>query len=259
MLNATKKSDTPSLRREARPTRPVGSVLVTGGSGFLGQHLVAVLAAQGHVVRVLDVVPPPVLPEGAEYVRGSVIDQAAMMRALEGISFVYHLAGIAHLWISDMRNFDITNRIGSEVVLAAARQFPGLRVVHCSSETVLLPQRNIPAVIDETVVASLADMAGPYSRSKYSAEQAALKAAADGLDVVVVIPTILIGAGDRNLTPPTAMLARFLGGAKFFVNCTMNVVDCFDVATGMTLAAECGRAGERYILGGENIKFVDLL
>jgi dihydroflavonol-4-reductase len=123
----------------------------------------------------------------------------------------------------------------------------------------LLPHRNIPAVIDETVMASLADMAGPYSRSKYSAEQAALKAAADGLAVVVVNPTILIGAGDRNLTPPTAMLARFVAGARFFVNCTMNVVDCFDVATGMTLAAECGRAGERYILGGENIKLVDLL
>ena len=225
MVDAAKKSDPPPPRRAAGPTR-LGRVLVTGGSGFLGHHLVAVLAGQGYLVRVLDIVPPAVLLEGVEYVRGSVFDQAAVMRALDDITCVFHLAGIAQMWIADMRDFDITNRIGSEVVLAAARKFPGLRVVHCSSETVLLPRRGISTMIDETVVVDLADMAGPYSRSKYLAEQAALKAATEGLDVVVVNPTIPIGSGDRNFTPPTAMLAHFLGGARFFLNCTMNVVDC---------------------------------
>jgi dihydroflavonol-4-reductase len=259
MLDAAKNSDSLSPRRAAAPTRPAGRVLVTGGSGFLGHHLVALLAGQGHLVRVFDVVPPSVLLEGVEYVRGSVVDRTAVMQALDGITCVYHLAGIAHMWTADMRDFDIVNRIGSEVVLAVARKFPGLRIVHCSSETVLFPRRNIPVVIDETVAVDLADMAGPYSRSKYLAERAALKAATEGLDVVVVNPTIPIGSGDRNFMPPTAMLARFLRGARFFLNCTMNVVDCRDVATGMMLAAECGRAGERYILGGENIRLDRLL
>jgi dihydroflavonol-4-reductase len=220
---------------------------------------VALLSSQGYFVRVFDTVPPAVLPEGVEYVRGSVVDRVAVMQALDGITCVYHLAGIAHMWTADMRDFDIANRIGTEVVLATARQFPGLRVVHCSSETVLLPRRNIPAVVDETVAVDLADMAGPYSRSKYLAEQAVLKAAAEGLDVVIVNPTVPIGPGDRNFTPATSMLAHFLGGARFFLNCTMNVVDCSDVATGMMLAAKCGRVGERYILGGENIDLDRLL
>jgi dihydroflavonol-4-reductase len=80
------------------------------------------------------------------------------------------------------------------------------------------------------------------------------------LAVVIVNPTVPIGAGDRNLTPPAAMLAMFLGGSSpVFLDCMLNLVDVRDVAAGMILAATHGRAGERYVLGGENISMRDLL
>jgi dihydroflavonol-4-reductase len=103
-------------------------------------------------------------------------------------------------------------------------------------------------------------MPGPYTRSKHKAEQAALAAAHRGLDVRIVNPTVPIGPYDRNMTPPAAMLAMFLARrSPVFLDCIFNLVDVRDVATGMILAAERGRAGERYILGGENRSLRELL
>jgi dihydroflavonol-4-reductase len=252
-----------ALSEPARPGRdraPAKSrVLITGGSGFIGRHLVACLAGHAQVVRILDPAPPAQQPPGVEYVQGSILDQSTALSALEGITCVYHLAAIAHLWAPDRADFDRVNQTGTEIMLAAARQQKVRRFVHCSTEAVLLPAQRSERPIDETIVLSLAEMAGPYSRSKYLAEQAAFAAAAQGQEVVIVNPTIPIGAGDRNRTPPTAMLAHYLSGARFFLDCTLNLVDARDVAQGMVLAAERGNAGERYVLGGENVSIGELL
>ena len=122
-----------------------------------------------------------------------------------------------------------------------------------------LPPRRPAGEIDETVSLSLADMTGPYTRSKYLAEQAALAASCEEMPVIVVNPTIPIGPGDHNLTPPAAMLARYLAGNAFYLDCVMNIVDVRDVALGMILAAKNGRPGERYILGGENVSLQRIL
>jgi len=112
---------------------------------------------------------------------------------------------------------------------------------------------------DESAILSLAEMAGPYCRSKLLAEQAALAAARRGLPVVVVNPTAVIGPGDRTGTPPSAMLRLFMpGGPRLILDCTLNFVDVRDVADGILLAAEAGRTGERYTLGGTNIRLSDL-
>jgi dihydroflavonol-4-reductase len=257
--------DSPSIAvaEPARPGRNRGPikarVLVTGGSGFLGQHLTGALIGRGYLVRILDPVAPAQLPAGAEYVQGSVLDREAVLGALEGIGCVYHLAARAHLWAVDRTDFDRLNRIGSEIVLAAARQKKVRRFLHCSTEVVLLPPKPCGHTVDETIALGVDDMAGPYSRSKYLAEKAAFAAAAGGQEVVIVNPTIPIGAGDRNFTPPTAMLAHYLSGSRFFLDCMLNVVDARDVAQGMILAAERGQPGERYILGGENVSLEDLL
>src|SRR5262249_3651785 len=126
-------------------------------------------------------------------------------------------------------------------------------------EVVLMPPRRREGACDEASVLTLADMAGPYSRSKYLAEQAALAAAADGQRVMIVNPTLPIGAGDYNFTPPTAMLAHYLSGSRVYLDCMLNLVDARDLAQGMILAAERGRSGERYLLGGENTSLRELL
>jgi dihydroflavonol-4-reductase len=234
--------------------------LVTGGGGFIGRHLVDVLLSRGDSVRVLDVMPAGADVAGVDYVRGSVGDKAAVESALDGIDIVYHLAGIAHLWRHDKADFDRVNRQGTETMLKAAMERGVRRFVHCSTESILLPKRRNGAAVDESARPTLEDMPGPYTRSKYLGERAALGAARDGLDVVVVNPTIPIGVGDRNMTPPAAMLALFLsGGTPFFLDCILNLADVRDIADGIARAGERGRRGERYILGGENVRMGDLL
>jgi len=235
-------------------------VLVTGGSGFIGRHLVGALLAKGDDVRVLDLDPPPPGDVAVEFVRGSVADRETCERALEDVEGVYHLAGIAHLWRRDKQDFDLANRRGTETLLKAAANKGVRRFVHCSTESILLPRRRNHKAIDETTPPKLEDMAGPYTRSKHLAERAALRAAQNGLDVVVVNPTVPIGIGDRNMTPPAAMFALFLTGkTPFFLDCVLNLADVRDIADGIIRAAERGRSGERYILGGENVAMRDLL
>jgi dihydroflavonol-4-reductase len=235
-------------------------VLVTGGSGFIGRYLVEALAARGDSVRVLDLSPPEAGANGVEYMHGSVSDRSACEAAVEGVDVVYHLAGIAHLWRRDKEDFDRINRRGTETMLEAAATARVGRFIHCSTESILLPRRRHHRAIDESAPPALEDMPGPYTRSKYLAEQAAMKAAQNGLDVVVVNPTVPIGTGDRNMTPPAAMLSLFLsGGAPFFLDCVLNLVNVDDVARGILRAGEDGRSGERYILGGENIPMRELL
>jgi dihydroflavonol-4-reductase len=97
-------------------------------------------------------------------------------------------------------------------------------------------------------------MAGPYTRSKLVAERLAMQAAASGLPVVVGCPTMPIGSGDHNLTPPMAMLRHFLGcRIQIYLDFVVNLVDVHDVAAGLMLAMERGQVGHRYILGGESI------
>jgi dihydroflavonol-4-reductase len=235
-------------------------VLVTGGSGFIGRHLVGALLAKGEDVRVLDL--DPTLPGdlAVELVRGSVVDREACDKALDGVDRIYHLAGIAHLWRRDKQDFDIANRRGTETLLKAAAAKHVRRFVHCSTESILLPRRRHHRAIDESTLPALEDMAGPYTRSKHLAERAALEASKNGLDVVVVNPTVPIGVGDRNMTPPAAMFALFLSGeTPFFLDCILNLVDVRDIADGIIRAGEQGRSGERYILGGENMVMRELL
>jgi dihydroflavonol-4-reductase len=236
-------------------------VLVTGGCGFIGRHLVAKLCARGEKVRIIDPADPSGLPESVDVHRKSILDPVALREAMAGIDRVYHLAGIAHLWVPKKAVFAIVNGGGTDVVLRTAREQRIARVVHCSTESILLAKHSVQnARIDESRLPTYEDMPGPYTRSKHVAEQAALRAAEDGLDVVIASPTAPIGPGDHNMTPPAAMVAMFLAGrSPFFLDCTLNLVDVRDVATGLLLAGEKGRSGERYILGGQNITLRELM
>ncbi len=234
-------------------------VLVTGGHGFIGRHLVQALAARGEFVRVYDQADAGHATGEAEFVPGSILDRDGVRRALEGMDHVFHLAGIAHLWTLARADFDRVNRLGTEMVLAAAADSKIRRLVHCSTEAILLPSGSGGEPIDESISLTAADMAGPYTRSKYLAEQAAMAAARSGTPVVIVNPTLPVGPGDWRMTPPSAMLARCLNvrlpvSLDFF----LNLADVRDMAEGMILAAEHGRIGERYILGGDNMSMKEL-
>lgn len=229
--------------------------LVTGGGGFIGSHLVRQLLVAGEKVRVLELPGVP-LPESVEVVRGSVCDAAIVRQAITGVRRVYHLAGNPNLWTCDKKDFQRVNLDGTVTVLTEAARHDLEVIVYTSTETIVTGNSHANA----TKQSKLEEMPGPYCRSKFLAEQAAIRAAREGLPVVIVAPTLPVGPGDRLLTPPTRMILDFLNAkAPAYLDCGFNMVDVRDVAKGHILAAEQGRPGERYILGCQNVKLSELL
>jgi dihydroflavonol-4-reductase len=239
----------------------VTQTLVTGGSGFIGQHLAAALAAQGRRVRILDLRPPTAcVPADVEFVQGSVLDSALVDRALDGVEDVYHLAALPGMWMPDKGDFHAVNCRGTETVIAAARKRGVPRFLHCSTESILFKRANSAAFVDEQVRTTADDMPGAYTRSKMLAEQRAMEAAASGFPVVIANPTMPIGPHYQRLTPPTVMLQYFLSQrVQLYYDFFMNLVDVRDVAAGLLLVMQRGKVGQRYILGGEDIRLKKLL
>lgn len=233
-------------------------ILVTGGSGFIGKHLVAKLAELGHEVRSLDPRCPADTPARIEHVEGSVLDTDLVNECLRDVDQVYHLAGLPGMWMPEKDDFDAVNFRGTEIVLAAARKRGVARFLHCSTESILFPSsRKAVSGLDAP---SADEMPGRYTRSKLLAEQVAMQAAVSGFPVVVGTPTMPIGPHDHNLTPPTAMLRHFLNKRlRLYLDFIVNLVDVRDVASGLVLAMERGRVGHRYILGGESIPLKQIL
>ncbi len=235
-------------------------ILVTGGSGYIGQHLVSALVARGRQVRVLDLRTPTRPPPDVQYLKGSVLDADMVDDAMVGVDEVYHLAGLPGMWMPDKADFHAVNCRGTEVVIAAARKFGIARFLHCSTESILFPSSSSEDAVAKNSPMTGDDMPGPYTRSKLLAEQIAIQAAASGFPVVIGCPTMPIGPHDNSVTPPTAMLRHFLHGRlQLYLDFIVNLVDVRDVAAGLVLAMERGRVGHRYVLGGECIPLNEVL
>lgn len=236
------------------------NVLVTGGSGFIGQHLVAALVARGARVRVLDVRCPTHMVADVHYIEGSVLDSAAVRAAVDGVEQVYHLAGLPGMWMPDRQDFHRVNCQGTETVLAAARAGKVQRFLHCSTESILFDYPGAEGAAAAPTAPPAPAMPGAYTRSKALAEARAMQAAAEGLPVVIGTPTMPIGPHDSNLTPPSAMLRHFLDSrVQLYLDFIVNLVDVRDVATGLVLAMERGKIGGRYVFGGESLRLSRIL
>lgn len=234
-------------------------VLVTGGGGFIGLHLVQQLLQRGDTVRVLELPDVP-LPDDVEVVRGSVGDVDTVRKALNNVDRLYHLAANPNLWTHDKNEFRRVNYEGTFTVLQEAQRCDLEVIVYTSTESILTGKGRHEAVVDSAVKRLIQEMPGPYCRSKFLAEQAAFKAAENGQPVVIVAPTLPIGPGDRKTTPPTRMILDFINhNVPAYLECGFNMIDVRDIAAGHILAAEHGRPGERYILGNENMALSQFL
>ena len=237
-------------------------VLVTGATGFVGGMVGRELVRAGREVRLL--VRPTAdrrnlrdLP--VEISHGDVRDFESLMRATAGCAQVYHVAALYKLWVRHKQEIYECNVTGTENVLKAARESGVEKVIYTSSVATLgLPKDGTPGT-EETPV-SLDDMVGHYKRSKFLAEQIALRYAAEGLPVVIVNPSTPVGVGDLKPTPTGKLIVNFLNGRMpGYVDTGLNLVDVEDVARGHLLAADKGRVGEKYILGHENLTLQQIL
>jgi dihydroflavonol-4-reductase len=238
-----------------------GLVLVTGGAGFIGSHLVRLLVERGEAVRVLDLpgVALDHLPrERIEAVKADVCDRAAVGRAVRGCREVYHLAANPQLWTQQRGRFAQVNYRGAVNVLEASLAAGVRRVLHASTESILTRTRQ-PGPITEEQEIHWKDVIGPYCRSKYLAERHALRLGRAGAPVVVVNPTLPVGPGDRGRSPPTQMMLDFCRGQRQeYVDAELNLIDVRDVAEGMVRAMGRGRPGRRYLLGNQNLSLLEL-
>ncbi len=235
-------------------------VLLTGGTGFLGKNVARALAARGHEVRLL-------AREGsnlsglapAEVVRGDVCDAAALSRAALGCQAVLHMAALVKMWVPDRGDFERVNVDGLRAALAAA-QAAGARLVYTSSFMAIGPTGKEPA--DESRLHPGHSFRNDYERTKAQADVVARAAAAAGRDVVLLYPGVVYGPGDRTAGNIVVnMIADHLRGALPGVigpgDRLWSYAYVEDVAAGHVDALERGRAGERYLLAGENVGMND--
>ncbi|HEY4377228.1 MAG TPA: hopanoid-associated sugar epimerase [Acidimicrobiales bacterium] len=245
----------------ARPYGEGDLVVVTGAAGFIGSHIVQ--AALGRGCRVRALVEPGVATVNladvdAELVAVDVRDKAGVADAVDGAQLVVHAAALYRFWAPDPERFYDINVGGTTNVIEAAAA-SGTRVVYTSTVGTI-GLRTDGQLATEDDHPHIEHLYGFYKRSKYAAEHEALRLAAQGADVVLALPTFPVGPADRSPTPTGQTILRFLNGRMpAYVETTLNVAHVADVAEGHLLAAERGRTGRSYILGGENLTLHELL
>jgi len=246
----------PSVRRvRIAIDRPV---LVTGASGFLGWHVAKLLEERGYSVRALVRPGSRIAELNAETIHGDLRDRHSLERAVEGCGLVFHVAADYRLWAKDPNEIYRSNVDGTRNLLEVARAAAIERMVYTSTVGCIgIPHEGIG---DEDTPVTLEDMTGHYKRSKFQAEQLVLQFAREGFPVVIVNPTAPVGDHDVKPTPTGQTILDFLNGKiPAFIDTGLNIVDARDVAEGHLLACESGRAGERYILGSENLTLAQIL
>ncbi|HEY3323219.1 MAG TPA: hopanoid-associated sugar epimerase [Planctomycetota bacterium] len=236
-------------------------ILVTGATGFVGNHVARALLAKGEAVRILvrktsNLAQLSDLPQ-LEKAVGDLRDRASLDAAVKGCTMLFHVAADYRFDVSDPADVYRSNVEGTQSLLEAAGQAGLKRIVYTSTVGCIgfikdgLATEDSPCSIDR--------MVGTYKRTKFQAEQVALELARKGLPVVIVNPTAPVGEYDAKPTPTGDMIVRFLKRQMpAVIDTGLNLIDVRDCAQGHVLAAEKGKIGERYILGCKNMSLMEI-
>ena len=239
------------------------TTLVTGATGFVGSAVARRLLAERRAVRVLVRAGSDrrnVADLDVEVVEGDLTDEGSLARAVDGCEAIFHVAADYRLWALNPDEIYRANVDGTRAIMLAALDAGVPRVVYTSSVATLgLNGDGSPA--DEDTAVTLANMIGPYKRSKFLAEAEVRRLVDDrGLPAVIVNPSTPIGPRDIKPTPTGRMIRDAVAGRMpAYVDTGLNIVHVDDVAEGHLLAYRAGVVGQRYILGGENMSLSAIL
>ena len=232
----------------------MAKTLVTGGSGFIGSHLVRALAKRGDDLRLLARRSSKLDHlTGIEFERaaGDITDRRAVRRAMEGVERVFHVAGRTSLRSADREAVFEVNVRGARIVFEEALSAGVKRLVHTSSVGAIGAAKP-RGTADERTPFEIGHLGIAYVNAKHEAELEAMHAAAQGLPVVIVNPSFVFGPEDPTGTSMTLIRRFLLRQIPVYTEGALNIVDVRDVAQGHLLADRKGEVGERYILAARN-------
>jgi dihydroflavonol-4-reductase len=229
----------------------MSKVLITGATGFIGNHVTRLCLEKGDTVRVM-VMPgedrSPLQGMDVEFVEGNLLDADSLQRAVQGMDQLYHLAAMFAIWTKDPDLHYKINVDGARAMMEAALAAGVEKVVFTSSIAAIGIVPNGGWATEKTAFNSW-PWASDYILSKFISHQMVKGMVSDGLPVTMVMPGLPFGPGDRAPTPTGTMILRTMKGQmKNYWDGGVCAVDVRDVAAGHVLAMEKGRIGESYIL-----------
>jgi len=246
-------------RRAAIEKRQRAATLVTGGTGFLGSHLVRQLVAEGAKdIRVMATTIPDWLVElGVETFEGSITDAADVKRAVEGISEIYHLAGKVSRENESAREMYAVHVEGTRLLCEAAKAANVKTIVMASSSGTIAVTKDGDLVPDESYPPPMDIISRwPYYASKTYQEIAALEVfSGSGRRLVIMNPSLLLGPGDDRLSSTKVVLDFMARKISAVPSGGLSFVDVRDAALAFRVAMKKGRHGERYLMGAANWNF----
>lgn len=230
-------------------------ILVTGANGLVGSHLVQKLVAAGKTVRALYRTEIPVIEgaNGVEWFKGDILDVIAMEQAMEGVKQVYHCAATVSFNPRNKARLHHTNVEGTANVVNASLNAGIDKMVFVSSVAALGRIRE-DKPINETMNWSEETSNSEYGKSKYFAEMEVWRGIGEGLNAVIVNPTIILGAGDWS-KGSTEIFKSAYDEFPWYTEGTGGFVDVLDVVKAMMLLMDSDRTAERYILSAENLTY----
>ncbi|MCX7371355.1 MAG: SDR family NAD(P)-dependent oxidoreductase [Alphaproteobacteria bacterium] len=239
------------------------TVLLTGGTGFLGCSVARALVARGHSVVAL---ARPETPRGVldgvpvAFAPGDLTDTDSLRAALRGCDALVHCAADYRIFVPDPDRMFAVNVHGTRALMEAALAARLSRIVHVSSVATLKPRTDGTPATEEDAAHPF-DAIGPYKRSKTEAERLVeAMVMEDGLPATIVNPSTPIGPRDRRPTPTgRIILEAAMGRMPAYVETGLNLVHVEDCAAGIVAALEIGAIGERHILGGQDVTLAELL
>ena len=232
-------------------------ILVTGGSGLVGSHLISYLLKQGKSVRAIYRKQPPNLSDvNLEWIKGDILDVLDLETALIGVTNVYHCAAIVSFNPKEKKQLFQTNIEGTANVVNACIDAGIEKLIYVSS-VAALGRFNKAEIVTETMKWSENDETSAYGKTKFLAEMEVWRGIGEGLNTVIVNPTIILGSGDWE-TGSTSIFKTAYNEFPWFTNGTTGFVDVADVVRAMVMLMNSNISGERFILNGVNIPYKEI-
>ena len=237
------------------------NVLITGATGCVGANLVEAVSQHGwNAIALRRQTSSLAALRGLTYESaiGDVLDFESLQKAMRGVQIVFHVAAVSDYWRTGKQQLYQVNVEGTSNVLRAAKTAGVARVVYTSSAAALA-QPAFGQQSDETSSFNLRAEEFHYGYSKWLAEQLVHEAVSAGQDAVIVNPVVVIGPRDVNQISGSIIVQEKRTGIPVYPPGGVCVIDVADVCAGQIAAAERGRSGERYLLGGENLWYREML